>query len=205
MRHITALALAALTGTAAAPALAQSQGDFTLGLGVHGVFPKDDNGVLANGAVPIDVEENIRPTITAEYFIADNVGVELLAAWPFEHDIKSRGAKIAEVKHLPPTLSLQYHFTNKSAVTPFVGAGLNYTNFFDETGKGDLAGANLDLDDSWGLALHAGLDYALSDRGALRADVRWIDIESDVKLNGTKIGKADISPWVVGVAYVLKF
>ncbi len=205
MKKITALTLAALMSTAAAPALAQSQGDITLGLGAHGVFPKDNNGVLAGGAVPIDVQESIRPTVTVEYFVADNIGIELLAAWPFDHDIKSNGAKIGEVKHLPPTLSLQYHFTNKSGVTPFVGAGLNYTHFFDDKATGPLAGNNLSLDDSWGLALHAGLDVALSDKAAIRADVRWIDIESDVKLNGVNIGTAKIDPWVFGFAYVMKF
>ncbi|MGI3210509.1 OmpW/AlkL family protein [Roseovarius tibetensis] len=205
MKHITALTLAALMGTTAAPALAQSQGDMLLGLGLHGVIPKDNNGVLANGTIPIDVDENIRPSVTFEYFVADNIGIEVLAAWPFEHDINSGGTRIGEIKHLPPTVSLQYHFSNASNVTPFIGAGLNYTFFFDETAKGPIAGNQLSLDDSWGVALHAGADFAISESASLRADVRWIDIESDVKLNGQKIGKAKIDPWVVGLAYVVKF
>jgi len=205
MKNITALTLAVLMSTTAAPALAQSQGDFTLGLGFAGVFPKDNNGALAGGTVPTDVQEGYSVTITGEYFIADNVGIELLAAWPFEHDIKSNGTKIGQVKHLPPTLSLQYHFTNSSPVTPFLGAGINYTTFTEDKAVGPLAGNSLSVDDSWGLALHAGIDYAISPTGSLRADVRWIDIESDVKLNGTNIGKVKIDPWVFGVAYVHKF
>jgi outer membrane protein len=135
----------------------------------------------------------------------DNVGIELLASWPFSHDIDSNGTKIGSVKHLPPTLSLQYHFTNSSRITPFAGVGINYTYFFDDDAKGPIAGNNLSLDDSWGVALHAGLDFAVSEKGSLRADVRWIDIDSDVKLNGTNIGKAEIDPWVFNVAYVHKF
>ena len=69
----------------------------------------------------------------------------------------------------------------------------------------DASGNDLDLDDSWGLALHAGLDYRVSDKGALRTDVRWMNIESDVKLNGVDIGKAKINPWVFGVSYVHTF
>lgn len=198
------LTLAVLMGSAALPALAQSKGDFLLGLGVHSVTP--DSSASPTAAGRIDVDANIRPTITGEYFIADKVGIELLAAWPFEHDINLVGTgKIGRTKHLPPTLSLQYHFTNASAVTPFVGAGINYTTFFDDTATGPLAGTALDLSDSWGYALHAGLDYALTDRGSLRADVRYIDIETDVKVGGTPIGKVKIDPWVFGVAYVHKF
>ncbi|PKQ14013.1 MAG: hypothetical protein CVT70_00700 [Alphaproteobacteria bacterium HGW-Alphaproteobacteria-1] len=203
MKHITALTLAALMASMAVPALAQEKGDFLLGLGLGWVEPTQNSNTLAG---KIDVDGNLRPTITIEYFIADRIGVELLAAWPFQHDVNLQGAgKVAEVKHLPPTLSLQYHFVNASKVTPFVGAGINYTYFFDETGKGALAGVNVDLDDSWGLALHAGIDYAISERSALRADVRYIDIETDTKVGGVDIGKVKIDPWVFNIAYVLKF
>ncbi len=203
-KKLTTLTLAVLMGSAALPALAQSKGDFLLGLGVHSVTPDNSSSLTTAGR--IDVDANIRPTITGEYFIADNIGIELLAAWPFEHDINLVGTgKIGKTKHLPPTLSLQYHFTNASAVTPFLGAGVNYTYFFDDTGTGALAGTSLDLSDSWGLALHAGLDYAITDRGSLRADVRYIDIETDVKVGGAPIGKVKIDPWVFGVAYVHKF
>lgn len=201
---LTTLTLAVLMGSAALPALAQSKGDFLLGLGVHSVTPDNSSSLTTAGR--IDVDPNIRPTITGEYFIADNIGIELLAAWPFEHDINLVGTgKIGKTKHLPPTLSLQYHFTNQSAVTPFLGAGVNYTYFFDDAGTGALAGTSLDLSDSWGLALHAGLDYAITDRGSLRADIRYIDIETDVKVGGAPIGKVKIDPWVFGVAYVHKF
>ena len=153
----------------------------------------------------MDVDENVRPTITVEYFIADNLGIELLASWPFEHDLNQVGVgKIGETKHLPPTLSLQYHFVNNSPVTPFIGAGVNYTYFFDDKTVG-LGGTPIDLDDSWGLALHAGLDFEISETGSIRTDMRWIDIDSDVTLGGAPVGSADIDPWVFGVAYVHKF
>ena len=206
--HIKTLTLMTLTssalGLAAAPALAQSQGDMTLGLGIHSVMPRDGNSATAAGLLNVDA--NVRPTLTFEYFVADKIGIEVLAAWPFEHDINLVGVgKVAKAKHLPPTISLQYHFSNTSSVTPFVGLGINYTTFFDDRGVGALAGSSVDLGDSWGLAAHAGIDIALSDRGALRLDVRYIDIETDVKVNGAPIGKVKIDPWVVGAAYVIKF
>jgi len=203
MKQLTALTLAAVMASAAAPALAQEKGDILLGLGLGWIEPTQNSNTLAG---QIDVDGNLRPTITAEYFVADRIGIELLASWPFQHDVNLQGAgKVAEVKHLPPTLSLQYHFVNASKVTPFIGAGINYTYFFDEDGQGALAGVNVDLDDSWGLALHAGLDYAINERSALRADVRYIDIETDVEVGGADIGKVKIDPWVFNIAYVLKF
>jgi outer membrane protein len=90
-------------------------------------------------------------------------------------------------------------------VSPFVGAGLNYTTFFSEHTRGALAGSKLELDDSWGVAAHAGLDFRLGQRGALRMDVRWIDIDSTVHLDGARLGTVNIDPWVYGAAYVLKF
>ncbi len=96
---------AVLLATAAAPALAQSAGEFTLGVGVGYVMPKSDNGDLTADNLEADVGGNARPTLTFEYFVADNVGVEVLAAWPFKHDVDLGNlGEVAEVTHLPPTL-----------------------------------------------------------------------------------------------------
>lgn len=197
--------LAAALALAASPAMAQSKGDWTLAAGVHQVAPKSNNGTLAGG-LKVDVDSDIKPTITGEYFIADNLGIELLAALPFKHDINIDGlGRVGSTKHLPPVVSLQYHFNSKGKVSPFLGAGLNYTTFFSEETGGALAGSSLKLEDSWGLAAHAGVDFAIADKGALRVDVRWIDIDSDVKLDGTKLGTVKIDPLAYGVSYVFKF
>ncbi|MEA9822053.1 OmpW family outer membrane protein [Xanthomonas campestris pv. raphani] len=207
MRKRSTLLFAALAAASvSAPALAQSKGDWLLGVGAHQVAPKSDNGSLAGGTLDVDVGTDIRPTITAEYFIADNWGIEVLAALPFEHDINIRGlGRVGSTKHLPPVVSLQYHFNSQGKVSPFVGAGINYTRFFSTETSGALAGNDLDLDASWGLAAHAGLDVKISDRGALRMDMRWIDIDSDASLNGNRIGTVNIDPLVYGVAYVHRF
>ena len=212
MTRTPALLLAALAAAFALPAAAQSRGDWTLGLGVHNVDPKSDNGRLDATALglgplpPTEVGSSVRPTITAEYFIRDNLGLEVLASLPFQHDIDIRGVgRVGSTKHLPPTVSLQYHFANGSRATPFVGVGVNYTTFFSEDTTGALAGTDLSLDDSWGLAAHAGIDFAVGARSAIRLDARWIDIDADVKVNGTRVGTASIDPLVYGAAWVVKF
>ncbi len=194
---LAALTLSTALVALAGPALAQSQGDWTVGFGVGYLDPKSDNGTLAGADATIDADT--RPIFTAEYFIRDNLGIELLAATPFKHNISLNGVETSSVKHLPPTLSLNYHFPTNSAWKPYVGAGLNYTIFFDESLDG------LEIDNSFGVSLQAGLDYMVSDAGAIRLNVRWFDIDSDVKLNGTDIGTAEIDPYLIGVSYVHRF
>ena len=172
---VASLLVAASTCTV--PAFAQSKGHWTLGVGVHQVNPKSDNGTLdgpalALGRLDLGVDSDVKPTITAEYFIAHNLGIEVLVALPFKHEISiQRLGVVGETRHLPPVISLQYHFNSAGKVSPFVGAGINYTTFFSEKGKRALTGARLKLEDSWGLAAHAGLDFKIGERGALHIDM----------------------------------
>ena len=180
MKSTRILAVAALA-LATSPALAQSAGSWTFGIGAHQVAPKSDNGTLTAtplGDLRMEVGNNARPTITAEYFIRDNLGLEVLAALPFQHDIAVAGVgKVGSTKHLPPTVSLQYHF-GQGKVKPFVGLGVNYTRFFSTKTEGPIAGAELELSDSWGLAGHVGIDFQVGAKGAIRVDYRRIDIDT---------------------------
>lgn len=198
-RTLAALALTTALSALAAPAVAQSQGDWTVGLGVGYVDPKSGSGTIAGAAASVD--EAASATFTVEYFFRDNLGIELLAATPFKHDVFLNGGYAATVKQLPPTLSVNYHFPTQTALKPFVGIGVNYTTFMDETSPA----GTISLDDSFGLAAHVGADYQISDAGALRFDIRWMDIDTDVTLNGSPVGTASIDPIVVGLSYVHRF
>jgi outer membrane protein len=197
LKSIACCSALALT---AGSAFAQSQGDLTFGIGYASVDPKSDNGTVAGGRVDVDSDESF--TFTLEYFIRDNLGIELLAATPFEHDFTIAGVGTGSTEHLPPTLSLNYHFPTGTAWKPYVGAGVNYTRFSDE--QVSVAG-DLDFDSSWGLALQAGIDYEVSATTALRFNVRYFDIDTDASLNGASIGTVEIDPWLYGIAYVFKF
>ena len=199
------IALALILGGVAAPAFAQQAGEWTFGIGAHQVNPKSGNGSVVNGTLDVNVGSSIRPTITAEYFVRNNLGIEVLAALPFQHDINIAGlGKVGSTKHLPPTVSVQYHF-GQGTVKPFVGLGVNYTRFFSTSSSGALAGSDIELDDSFGLAAHAGIDFEISQKGSIRVDARWMDIDTDAKLDGADIGTVNIDPLVYGAAYVLKF
>ena len=211
---LQSLVLAAATALTMTSAFAVPAGTWSVAAGAHMVDPKSDNGTVSTalGDFSVDVDSDIRPTISGEYFFADNVGVEVLAAIPFHHDITLTAANGSEVdaktQHLPPTLSLQYHFDNDMMpmnVKPFVGVGVNYTTFFKEKIYINNVKADLELDDSVGVAGHVGLDIPLSDSEYFRIDSRYMDIKTDASLNGDDIGEVDISPWVYGVAFVKQF
>jgi outer membrane protein len=196
------LAVAAI-GCAALPAVHAADDHWVVRFGAHVVDPKSDTGRLAG--MKSDIDSDVKPSASLEYMFTPNWGVDALAALPFKHEVKLNGQKAATTKHLPPTFGVNYHFMPDAQVSPFVGVGLNYTYFFDSYGRGILKGAKVKIDDSWGAAAHAGLDVKLSDKWIFTADVRWIDIESDVKVNGAKVGKAKVDPWVYGVSFGYRF
>ena len=195
-------AVAAVLGVAAlACSSVATAEDWLVRVGVHSVNPKSDNHPVVN------VDSGQMLTFNVTYLYAANWGVELLAALPFSHDINlnSNGTQVGKTKHLPPTLSLQYHFAPQATIRPYVGVGLNYTLFFEEKTQGALAGTKLELDPSFGLAGQVGLDVALNDRWFVNADVRYIDIGSDAKLNGASLNTVQIDPYVIGVSIGRRF
>ncbi|WP_311065706.1 OmpW family outer membrane protein [Halomonas sp. DWK9] len=193
--------LAVTTLAASGQAVAYGAGDFFTRVGVAKVAPKSDNGTLAGGAFAVDVQDKTGVAFTLGYRFHDNVGVELLAALPFEHDIALNGDNLASTKHLPPTLTLQYYPLggSDSQVQPYVGAGINYTRFSDES----LAIGELELDDSWGAAAQVGVDLLIDDHWALNAAAWYLDIDSDATINGAAAGTVAIDPLVVmaGLSY----
>ena len=209
---LQSLVLAAATALTMTTAFAIPAGTWSVAAGAHYVDPKSDNGTLANGAIAVKELGEERPTNSGENLNANNNRIELLAAIPFHHDITltdvATGEKLdAKTQHLPPTLSLQYHFDGYNMpmnAKPFIGVGVNYTNFFKEK-LNNATGSELKLDDSVGVAGHIGLDIPFAATEAFRIDARYMDIKTDAKLNGADIGEVDISPWVYGVAFVKQF
>jgi outer membrane protein len=182
-----------LTTAVANTAMAMDQGDWLIRAGASYIDPKSNNHEI------VSVDSATSFTFNVSYFMTEAWAVELLAAWPFKHDLELKdGTEIGDTKHLPPTLSIQYHWAPNSVFQPYVGVGLNFTTFFSEDLYGPLEGVDLDLGNSWGLAGEIGADIKLSDQWFLNLSVRYMDIETKAKLNGESIGKVDISPWIYG-------
>ena len=207
--------------TIAAPiAQAHQAGDIIVRAGAITVDPHEDSsnvkigGVKAAGtAATLDSDTQLG--LNFAYMLTDKLGIELLAATPFSHDVGTKGLgglKLGSVKHLPPTLSLVYYpLDSKSAFQPYVGAGINYTWFFDDKLSSEAEGAGfrgLDMKDSWGWAAQVGADYMLTDNLMINAQVRYIDIETTgtTYAGNTKVSvDVDIDPFVYMVGLGYKF
>ncbi|TNI62097.1 outer membrane protein OmpW [Aeromonas media] len=201
MKKVLPLLIAAAFASPAA--MAHQAGDILVRGGLAFVSPQtSSDDVLSTGE--LDIDSNMQLGLTLSYMLTDNWGVELLAATPFSHSVSTPGlGEVAKVKHLPPTLMAQYYFGDaNSKVRPYVGAGINYTTFFDEEGRGALAGTDVSVDSSWGLAGQVGLDMAINDRWFVNASAWLIDIDTDVHTAvGTINTSIDPVAFMFGVGY----
>lgn len=202
----SAFPLAALASVLclSSPVQALEAGDLILRAGATQVSPAGESGNTAAGAnARIKADDNTQLGLTASYMFTNNFAVGVLAATPFKHKISSAGTEIAETKHLPPTITAQYHFSDLGSAKPYVGAGINYTAFFDEKLTNGTA---IELDDSLGLAIEAGIDVSINEDLYFNASVWYIDIETKAKVGGTTALKnIDIDPVVVMLGLGTKF
>lgn len=155
----------------------------------------------------LSVNDKWLPEVDISYFFNKNVAVELILTVPQKHTISSYGTAIGSLKHLPPTLTAQYHFTDLGAFKPYVGAGLNYTRFssvrFDPA---IVTGLNPSVDkNSFGWALQAGVDIPLAKNLYLNFDVKKVQIKTDVSSFGSKVGEFKVNPVLVGVGLGWRF
>jgi outer membrane protein len=128
--------------------------------------------------------------------------MEVFTALPVTHDVTLRDTgKVAEVKQLPSTVSLQYHFFDPNGrIRGYIGAGINYTMFMDESTTGALTGTGLQLDSSLGPAAQVGLDFDLGRAWFVSIDARWFDIDTSAHSNGARLGTLEIDPYAVGIS-----
>ena len=198
MRRLSWIAVALVIGSASSVASA-AQGDWLGRARVININPD-----ASSSALNLNASTETTLELDFSYFLTGNVALELILATK-QHDITSAGAPIGEVSLLPPTLTLQYHFAPDSAsFRPYVGAGVNYTRFYDINLLGGAATVN---NSSWGGALQIGADFPINKTFFLNIDVKKIWIDTDVKLTatGATVANFDINPVIVGVGVGMKF
>ena len=236
-RPIVVLTSLLLGVTLATPVMAHEAGQWIVRGGVGTVMPKDDNLTLPEIVIDpltinatVQVDDGTSLTLSFTYMFTENWAFDVLGAWPFKHDIDldatiedgvnlpvSGTVPFGETEHLPPTFSVQYHFSPDAEFQPFVGLGVNYTTFLSEDLDPDIVAAGIvdfSLDDSFGLAFQLGADWMVSDQWLVNFDVRWINIESDLSAtidDGVNVpvtgdlGTVEIDPWVFAVNVGYRF
>lgn len=225
------LAASLLALAVAAPmAECHQAGDILVRAGAITVNPKADSSSVKVDRGPLagadlggkaTMDSDTQLGLNFAYMLTDHFGLELLAATPFEHEVKIKGTaldaangSLGSLKHLPPTLSVVYYpLESQSAFQPYLGAGINYTWIYDEhVGSGATAAGfdNFRVKNSWGLAWQVGADYMLTDNIMLNAQVRYIDIDTRAYVDNTALGvrakvDVDVDPWVYMVGLGYKF
>ncbi|OEZ56305.1 OmpW family protein [Duganella sp. HH105] len=202
-KSLAAAVLATLSLVAGSNAMAEESPWLVRVRAVH-LDPADKSDqVGGTGASDrLTISSKTIPEFDVSYFFTPNIAAELILTYPQRHDVMLDGAKIGSFKHLPPTLLLQYHFVNDSPFKPYLGAGVNYTTM----SKVDILGGKGGLEhDSVGLALQAGLDYAIDKKWSVNFDVKKVQIRSDVFIAGAKASRVKVDPLMVGVGVGYRF
>ena len=155
----------------------------------------------------LSINSKVIPELDISYFITPNIAAELILTVPQKQDIRSGNTKIGSLKHLPPTLTLQYHFLPEATVRPYVGAGVNYTRFSSVHFAPAVQTALQPgvEKDSWGWALQAGVDFKIADNLYLNLDIKKVQIRTDITSFGAKAGTFKVDPVLVGVGLGWRF
>lgn len=207
-------------------AQAHQAGDIIVRAGAVTVDPQESSSGIKLGGADLGgqatLDSDTQLGLNFAYMLTDQVGIELLAATPFSHNVGISGSpagndalngNLGSLKHLPPTLSaVWYPMAGSAAFQPYVGAGVNFTWFFDESVSSSAEAKGFDglsLSNSWGLAAQVGFDYMLTDKVMLNAQARYIDIETTGHTNLDGVGRlkvdVDVDPFVYMVGLGYKF
>lgn len=159
------------------------------------------SGLPLGGVTAVEAKSRWIPEVDFSYFFTKHIATELVLTYPQRVDIKVGGVKQGSIKALPPSLMLQYHVTELGAFKPYAGVGLNYTIFSKRSNI--LDGAASVEKSSFGPAYQLGFDYALTKNWSLNFDVKYIRMDTDVKVSGTTVGRVGLNPttWGLGVGY----
>lgn len=197
----TLLAVAALCALTSGAAMAQQQ-DGKWQIRARAVNIDFYNGGAAHGA-GVSVKDKTIPEVDISYYFTPNIAAELILTYPQKLDVNMKGTgKIGTLKALPPTLTLQYHFTNFGAFKPYMGAGINYTRFSSV----NIANGAVNVKkNSWGGAVQVGFDYALDKNWSLNFDVKKVYMHTKVTGAGLDQRKLMLNPVLIGVGVGYRF
>lgn len=174
----------------------------------------DPVNALAIPADAIQINNKVLPELDISYFFTPHLAAELILTYPQQQDVTVMQSalggptKIGNFRHLPPILTMQYHFTPPAELPrfkPYVGAGINYTRISNVNLQVPGVGS-LDLSkNSFGPALQVGFDYRLTERLYFNVDLKKTWISADLKMAGQTISKVKVDPWLLGAGLGYRF
>lgn len=197
--------LAAVTAGTATAQPTGLAGTFQARLRAVTVAPDPSATITVNGTVvggSAKVTDSVVPEFDISYFVTDRFSVELIAAVTRHTVSNSMAGRVASVSLLPPTLTAQYHFDPQGAIRPYVGAGINYTTFYDASS----ALTPIKFSHNFGWALEAGVDVPVREGYFLNFDIKKLFLNTSINASGGAVrAKASLDPWLVGVGVGIRF
>jgi outer membrane protein len=143
----------------------------------------------------LSIDNKTFAEIDFTYFFSKNLAAELALTTHQKQRVYANGTDIGSFKHLPPTLLMQYHFTDFEGFKPYVGGGVAYTRF---SGVSLPPGVTLDSH-SWGTAFQVGVDFPIDKNWSINLDVKKTYIRTDVYADGNSLGRLRVDPMLLGV------
>lgn len=191
-------------------------GDWILRVRGIGVNPNDSSQEIGETGSTVAVDSAATVEVDVTWMFAKSFGLELIAATT-KHDLTASGgalnnASLGSVKVLPPTLTFQWHPFPGGLLDFYVGAGLNFTLFYDYALSEDLADigvTDIKFSNSTGLSGNIGLSVYIGDHFHINGDIKYIQLstDADIKVGNDTLDKVttDINPWVYGIGVGWKF
>ncbi|HUA26774.1 MAG TPA: OmpW family outer membrane protein [Steroidobacteraceae bacterium] len=192
--------------------------------GIYIAPTNDSDAISVPGALSVpknSVHESDKwaPEMDFEYFFASHWSSELVLTYPQRHDVTVKNATIypsgsaatvpsvviGSFKELPPTLTLKYNFLPDGVFRPYVGAGINVTSISDVRLNVPTVGAVKLESTTVGFATQAGFDYRLVRNWFMNVDLKYVQIEPDLKYSGRKIATVKVDPILAGVGIAYRF
>jgi outer membrane protein len=155
----------------------------------------------------LSINDKTLPEVDFSWFFTPNIAAELILTYPQKHRLYAGSTEIGSLKHLPPTLTLQYHFAPNATVRPYVGAGVNYTNFSSvEFAPAVQTALKPGIKhNSFGLAWQVGADVEITKGTYLNFDLKKVNLGTTVYANGVSAGKFKVNPTLASVGLGWRF
>ena len=207
------------------PVAAQAdQGDFQVKLLGTAVLPNGEITDVTTDLIGLPAgtdtraDDSVVPTVAIEYFVTPAVSLETICCVT-QHDVTGTGplagaGLVSNANIVPATLTVKYHFGEEGGIRPYVGAGPTYFIFIDEqpgAAAVGLGAVRQQMNDHFGLALQAGVDVPLNDRGlAFTLDAKRYFLSTSAhwfNAAGTEVlaTRHRIDPWVLSAGIAFRF
>jgi outer membrane protein len=195
--------IAAAVGMLVAGSVAAQESPWLVRARVVQLDMKNSGNTATTSALTVD--DKTIPEVDISYFFNKNIAAELILTVPQKQHVYLNDADKGTFKHLPPTLTLQYHFTNFNGYKPYVGAGVNFTKIGKEKITVSSVNDTSLSNDSVGAAFQAGVDIPLTKQVSLNFDIKKVYLKTHVYVGGSDVGTLKLDPVLLGVGVGYRF